>query len=101
MESSTTLIPVRVADNVVVQVQAVTAAGEQDISARSYAFESATKAIEEIAQLLTGTLERVNPKRATVEFELDFSVEAGQLTALFVKGSGSGTLKISLEWERH
>jgi hypothetical protein len=99
LETNTTVVPVRVSDDLTIQVEAVTGGGEQDISAGDFAFETATQAIEQIATLLARTLDRVKPKKATIEFELDFSVESGQLTALFVKGSGSGTLKISLEWE--
>ena len=100
LELTTSVTSVRVSDDVTVQVPAITRpGGEQDISAREFAFETATRSIEQIAKLLAGTMERVNPKKATVEFELDFSIESGELTALFVKGSGSGTLKIRLEWE--
>jgi hypothetical protein len=99
METDITILPVKLPNEVMVQVQASAPSGEVDISAHQYGFETAARAIEGIAEVLAGTLKRVKPQKASVEFELDFSVESGQLTALFVKGSGSGTLKITLEWE--
>jgi hypothetical protein len=98
MATNTTTVPAKLPNGVIVHVQAAGFGGEQDIAAHDYAFETATTAIEGVAEALAGTLKRVQPQKASVEFELDFSVEAGQLTALFVKGSGSGTLKITLEW---
>ena len=47
---------------------------------------------------MSEALARVKPDHATVEFGVDASVEAGGLTALIVKGTGSATLKITLEW---
>jgi hypothetical protein len=42
----------------------------------------------------------VRPDRGTVEFGIDVGVESGALTALVVKGTGTATLKVTLEWER-
>jgi hypothetical protein len=99
MNGDTVIVPVSLPSGIKILVQMPKVRGEEDISAVDLAFESAARAIEGIATTLANTLERVNPHRASVEFELDFSVESGQLTALFVKGSGSGSLKVTLEWE--
>jgi hypothetical protein len=40
----------------------------------------------------------LKPHKASVEFGLEVALEAGQLTALLVKGSGTSNLKITLEW---
>ncbi len=62
-------------------------------------FDGVTDSIEAIAERVTGALERVRPDKATVEFGIDVGVESGGLTGLLAKGSGSATLKITLEWE--
>jgi NTP-dependent ternary system trypsin peptidase co-occuring protein len=100
MDPETRIVAAQLPNGVVVQVQTVAARGEQDVAAHDFSFETVTKAIEGIVTALATTIQRVSPQKATVEFEVDFSVESGQLTALFVKGSGSGTLKISLEWDK-
>lgn len=63
-------------------------------------FDGVGDSIEAIAQRITGSLQRINPKRASVEFGVDVGVESGALTALLVKGTGTATLKVTLEWER-
>ena len=53
-------------------------------------------AIEGVAALVRETIEKAKPDKASVEFGL----ESGQLTALWVKGSGKANLKITLSWEK-
>lgn len=62
------------------------------------AFDGVTSSIEAIAQKVTAALSSARPEKATVEFGIDVGVEAGALTGLLVKGTGSATLKITLEW---
>ena len=61
-------------------------------------FEEVTDAIEGIATSITTTLNKVKPKKASVEFGVKIGVESGKLTTLLVKGSGEANLKITLEW---
>jgi hypothetical protein len=63
-------------------------------------FDGVTGSIEAIADKVTASLTRVRPDKATVEFGIDIGVETGGLTGLLAKGSGSATLKITLEWGR-
>jgi NTP-dependent ternary system trypsin peptidase co-occuring protein len=63
-------------------------------------FEGLADSILAVTESLNAVLSRVEPKRAAVEFGVDVGVETGGLTALIVKGSGTATLKITLEWER-
>jgi hypothetical protein len=63
-------------------------------------FDGVVDSIEAIAASIDGLLKRVSPKRATVELGFDVGVETGGLTALLVKGKGSATLTVTLEWER-
>ena len=55
--------------------------------------------IESLARQIAGLLERVGPSEAAVEFGVEIGVEAGQLTALLVKGTGKANLKVTLTWE--
>ena len=63
-------------------------------------FQGLADSIEAVTQSMNAVLQRVEPKRASVEFGIDVGVESSGLTALLVKGSGTATLKITLEWER-
>jgi hypothetical protein len=83
--------------------------GEQDVLFRrkreeeggglaALPFERVTSAITDIAQAMTGALEKAKPRRSQVEFGLEIAVEAGQLTALIVKGGGTASLTVTLEW---
>jgi len=63
-------------------------------------FEDVLSIIEGFATDIGGLLKRVSPDKATIEFGVEMSLEAGKLTALIVKGTGSANLKISLEWDK-
>ncbi len=62
-------------------------------------FDGVTNSIEAIADRVTAALERAKPDKAVVEFGIDVGVESGGLTGLLATGTGSATLKITLEWE--
>jgi hypothetical protein len=88
-------------NNTPVQLE-VQAAGDREtaVTMRTPSFDGVVKSIKEISGELTKALSELKPDRATLEFGVDVGIEAGQLTALLVKGSGSATLRITLEWGR-
>jgi hypothetical protein len=71
---------------------------ERDVVSIPASFDDIAKTIEGIAGSLTGAIKKVAPKRASVEFGLEFQAESGGLTALIVKGTATANLKITLEW---
>jgi len=102
--SSITQIPVQLSNQATIRVEAARPLGvglEEDVasSSRIYSFDRIRDALEGVASEVVTALARVKPQRATVEFGIDIAVESGQLTALLVKGTGTTTLKVTLEWE--
>jgi hypothetical protein len=72
---------------------------EQDVGALpNVSFDGVVDSIEAIARRLAGALTTVKPDKATLEFGVDIGLESGSLTALIVKGTGTATIKITLEW---
>jgi hypothetical protein len=53
-----------------------------------------------MARQLEKVLAAVAPSKASVEFSVDLTVEAGKLVALFFESGGTAGLKVCLEWER-
>ena len=98
MELRTQAIPVKLDNDQVVHVQATVVGGEEYISDEIPSFKSVTDAIEGISQEIIGALAKVKPSRASAEFGLEVALESGKLTALWVKGSGTASLKVTLEW---
>ncbi len=115
MERSSVEVPVTLRNGAVIRIEATPSkasqrkAGKEDVAyggtdveldvARIPAnFDDVAKAIEGIAQSLAPTIERVKPKKASVEFGLEVGAETSGLTALLVKGSGTANLKVTLEW---
>ncbi len=96
----TRIKPVKVTlDNgTAIYVQAQVVKGEEDIASLSASFEKVTQAIEGIAQSLTTAWEKAKPSRASVEFGIEFAYEAGQVLAMFVDGSTTASMKVTLEW---
>jgi hypothetical protein len=92
-------IPVQLDSGRVIQVEAATLNGEQDVSNRIFRFSDVTNVIEELSQAMARVFAKAKPRTAEIEFGIEVSVEAGQLTALLVSGGGSGSLRITLSWE--
>ena len=98
MEEKTEIIKTALANGAVLHIQATVLGGEEEVAFTLPSFKGITDAIEGIAESITSTLQKVKPQKASVEFGLEIVLEAGQLTALLVKGSGTTNLKITLEW---
>jgi hypothetical protein len=62
--------------------------------------DAVRRAIEGVAALVRETIDQAKPDKASVEFGLELGLESGQLTALWVKGSGKANLKVTLSWEK-
>ena len=74
---------------------------ERDVvdAQRILSFEGVRQALEGVAGEVALALERVKPKKASVEFGIEVALESGRLTALLVKGSGTANLKVTLGGE--
>jgi hypothetical protein len=98
METRTEIIKAELANGTILHIQATALGGEEQVSFTVPSFKEVTAAIEGIAESIAATLQKVKPSKASVEFGIEVALEAGQLTALLVKGSGTSNLKITLEW---
>ena len=99
MEPTTRLVPVTLPNGHPLQVEATTVETLEGAGFQAKSFDGVIGAIEGIAMAVQSALTKVKPTKATVEVGLEVGVEAGQLTALLVKGSGKANLKITLTWE--
>jgi hypothetical protein len=98
MSTRQELIPIKLANGSEIRVAATMLGGEEDVAFKLLSFDEVTNTIEGIAGSLNAALQKVKPKKASVEFGLEVAVESGKLTSLLVNGSGTATLKITLEW---
>jgi hypothetical protein len=72
---------------------------EQDVGvADLLSFKGVEESIVAVSNRVVGALRRVAPRSASVEFGIDVTVEAGALTGMLAKGSGTATLKVTLNW---
>ncbi|MGE5636930.1 MAG: CU044_2847 family protein [Nocardioidaceae bacterium] len=84
-----------------VAMEARNVSPEQPVGIRDVlSFEGVAESIQAVAERVTAALEQAKPDKAAVEFGVDVGVESGALTGLIAKGTGSATLKVTLEWER-
>ena len=95
----TELVTVELDDGTTFLVNARSQGGEEDVGiGDALKFEAVTKVVGGVAKGLKKTFDTVKPKKATVEFGLEMSLESGELTALLVEDSAKASLKITLEW---
>jgi len=96
-----TVVSARVGEDgpVVMIALAVEASPERDVGiGRVLSFDGLVNSVGAIAESMTRALRAAKPDEAEVEFGIDVGVEAGELTSLIVKGSGTATLRVKLIW---
>jgi Trypsin-co-occurring domain 1 len=98
VEAKTEIVKAELANGTILHIQATILGGEEEVAFTLPSFKEVTDAIEGIAESVITTLQKVKPRKASVEFGLEVALEAGHLTALLVKGAGTSNLKITLEW---
>lgn len=59
-----------------------------------------TSSVERVCRDVLDAVRRAGPTKATVELGFGLAVEAGQVVALFGKGRGEASIKVTLEWSR-
>ena len=95
---ATERIPVDLGDGVIVQVE-VAQTGREKVKAGGMPFESLTKAISKISEIVAKAIQTTSPTKATVKYGLEIGVKEGSLMATIVRGSTKANLEITLEWE--
>lgn len=97
-ERRTKIVEAKLEGGPIIRVQATSLGGPERVGIELPSFKEVTDAVEGIARSVLVSLEKVKPRKATVEFGLEIGVESGKLTAIIVKGSGTANLKITMEW---
>jgi Trypsin-co-occurring domain 1 len=102
MESRTKVVSVQLEDGTSFKINASVIGGETDVVdiQKILPFKQVTDTIEGVAKSMLATLNKVEPNKASIEFGVEIALEAGGLTALIAKGTGTANLKITLEWEK-
>lgn len=98
MGSRTEIVPVLLPNGKEIRVEATLLPGEEEVSFKALPAAEIFDAVEGIAQAVVTTLQKVKPRKASVELGLEVGLESGHLTALLVKGTGTANLKLTLEW---
>lgn len=98
-EAKSENIKAKLDNGMIIHIQATPLGGAEKVASHGLpSFKQVTDSIEGIADAMVTTLQKVKPTSASVEFGLEIGIEAGQLTALLVKGTGTANLKITLSW---
>lgn len=64
-------------------------------------FADVGKTLEGLAQTIEASLAKVAPDRVTVALGLELAVKNGVLSGLVVEGAGTGSIAVTLEWDRN
>jgi hypothetical protein len=60
--------------------------------------DGVTSAIERVGKNVLDAAKKAMPSKASVELGFSLAIEQGQLVALFGKGRGEASIKVTLEW---
>ncbi len=99
MERQSEIVPVMLPSGQVIQVE-VTAksGGEEDVAFGIPTIDGLSEAIEGLSASILDALRHMRPKKATIKFGIEVGLESGKLTALLVKGAGTASIEVTLEW---
>lgn len=103
MADYTEIFPAKLPNGATIKVEVSSERKGQEVvlgKLKELDFQDFTNAIEGMVDAVAKTLNKVKPDKAKVELGVDFSLEAGKLTALIAKGTGNASIKLTLEWER-
>lgn len=100
MTVRTDIIQAQLEDSTIINIRATVLTKEENVAAfdKIMSLDGVMKTVESVANLLSKTIQKVKPKKASIEFGIEIGVDTGQLTALLVQGSGASHLNITLEW---
>lgn len=76
--------------------------GETQVSSRSIDLDTdqVFRQIARFAGKLKEVVTATEPDEAQIEIGVGFSIEAGQLTAVLLKGTAEGNVKVTLKWTK-
>lgn len=63
-------------------------------------FDGVARTLEGVTQAVRGAVAKAAPSKVTVELGLELAVKSGVLVGLIVDGETTGSLTVTLEWER-
>jgi hypothetical protein len=82
-------------------VEALAAGGEQQVGNEVVrGLQTALDSIKAIGHQVAEAAKAVEPDRFSVQLGFSFKLEQGVLVAILVKGSGTASLTVNLEWDR-
>ena len=74
--------------------------GEAEVAGGHPGLEQAFGAIEAVGRRAADAIQAAAPDRFTIELGFEFKAEAGGLVAMLVRTGGSGSVHVTMEWDR-
>lgn len=99
--TETTEVPVNL-DGTLLYIEAVADLGsEHQVSNQVVeSLQTALDSMKAIGHRVAEAAKAIEPDRFSVELGFSFKLEQGVLVAMLVKGSGTGSVTVNLEWDR-
>jgi len=83
-----------------VQARQIDGSGATKTGLGKLNFDSVSATLEGVTEVVHQAVASAAPSKVSVELGLELVVKAGALTALIVDGETTGSLKVTLEWDR-
>jgi hypothetical protein len=82
-----------------VRIQLSDGPSRREVSTEHFRMSEFVAKATTIAKQFQSMLAAVRPQEGTIEFGLEATFEAGQLTALIAKGGSTANIKVTLTWK--
>jgi len=100
-ERGTEIVPVRLDDGTEMLVEVHIAGGREKVADfGQLSMTNLMRSITSLSSSVIKAIEAVGPRKTTVEFGIEASLESGKLLALLCAGESKANLKVTLEWEQ-
>lgn len=97
-EGSTEFVETMLSNGESIYVEAIRLGGNERVASRIPSFREFTDGVEAVAQEMVGSLEKIQPRSASIELNFEIGVGPGELKALLVRGAGTASVRLTLDY---
>lgn len=97
-DTQTISLPIQLSDGTVVFAEVQQTDREEEVSLKDYNINDALSSLKSLVSDILTPLDEFSCDKVALELNVGLAVQSGKLTSLLIKGSGTSSFKITLEF---